>query len=170
MANTSTENQIAEEVTEVNEQISEQVDAVEESTEETKELSPEEKLKEMQARRMGTFKLEMSYSDAVYFRNTLDKAPYKGPQQAYLLIISKLEISQICESLKGGAKEDKHQVELTSATLESISYFLNNREGTGADSAQKLFTASMVLRPAISEINKLDSEIEELSQSLKSND
>ena len=136
--------------------------------EETKELTPEEKLSELQARRMGTFKVELTHSDATYFRNTLDKSVYRGPQQAYLLIISKLEISQVCEFLKSENKESRHSVDITAATIESVSYFLNNREGTGADSAQKLFAASMVLRPAIGEINRLDSEIEELRKSLES--
>lgn len=137
-------------------------------TEEAKELTPEEKLSELQAKRMGTFKVELTHSDATYFRNTLDKSVYKGPQQAYLLIISKLEISQICEALKGASRESRHSVDITAATIESISYFLNNREGTGADSAQKLFAASMVLRPAIGEINRMDSEIEDLRKSLES--
>ena len=133
------------------------------------EASTEDKLKELQSKRMGTFKVDLSYLDAKYLRNMLDKTVYKGPQQAYLLIISKLEMAQVCEVLKNeGAKENRLPVDLTSATIESISFFMNQKEGTGADSAQRLFAASMVLRPAIEQINKLDQEISNLSNASKS--
>jgi hypothetical protein len=136
-----------------------------ESESPTTEVSTEDKLKELQSKRMGMFKVNLSYLDAKYLRNMLDKTVYKGPQQAYLLIISKLEMAQVCEMLKNEAKETKSQVDLSSATIESISFFMNQKEGTGADSAQRLFAASMVLRPAIEQINKLDQEISDLSKS-----
>lgn len=131
------------------------------------EMTDEEKLGALQAKRMGTFKVDLSYSDATYLRNMLDKTTFKGPQQAYLLIISKLELSQICEALKNEPKDTRHPVEITSATIESVSFFMNNKEGVGVDSAQKLFAASMVLRPAIAEINKLDQELTNLSNRLE---
>jgi hypothetical protein len=147
------------------------VETVEETTIDsestTVEMTDEEKLGSLQAKRMGTFKVDLSYSDATYLRNMLDKTTFKGPQQAYLLIISKLELSQICEALKNEPKDSRHPVEITSATIESVSFFMNNKEGIGVDSAQKLFAASMVLRPAIAEINKLDQELTNLSNRLE---
>lgn len=147
------------------------IEAIEEITTGTEsttiEMTDEEKLGSLQAKRMGTFKVDLSYSDAAYLRNMLDKTTFKGPQQAYLLIISKLELSQICEALKNEAKDARHPVEITSATIESVSFFMNNKEGVGPDSAQKLFSASMVLRPAIAEINKLDQEINNISNRLE---
>ena len=134
---------------------------------EEKTTTPESVLQDLQNQRTGMFDLDLSYSEANYFRNMLDKAEYKGPQQAYLLIISKLEISQICESLKGNPKEEKSKVQMSSASIESISYFMNNRIGTGANSAQKLFAASMVIRPAVSKINELDHQISIIQKGLE---
>jgi hypothetical protein len=163
MSNNTNENQVEDQiVVEVTEEATEQI------VESTKvEMTEEDILKNLQAKRMGTFKVDLSYSDATYLRNMLDKTTYKGPQQAYLLIISKLELSQVCEMLKNESNNTRHPVELTSATIESISFFMNQKEGVGIDSAQKLFAASMVLRPAIGEINKLDQEISNLSNQLE---
>jgi hypothetical protein len=163
MSNNTNENQVEYQVA---------VEAAEETTapeiESTNvETTEEDILKDLQAKRIGTFKVDLSYSDAAYLRNMLDKTTYKGPQQAYLLIISKLELSQVCEMLKNEAKDARHPVELTSATIESVSFFMNQKEGVGVDSAQKLFAASMVLRPAIGEINKLDQELTNLSNRLE---
>jgi len=127
-----------------------------------KKLTPEEKVMEISKLRMGKFEVALSTSDAKYMRNILDRAEWKGPQQAYLLIISKLEMSQICEELKEKDQATSHQVPLSSATIESLSFFMNNYTGKGDQSAHKLFASSMLLRPAIGEINKLDREIEEL--------
>ena len=134
----------------------------------TKELTPEEILNDLRNQRTGMFDVELAYTDASYLRNLLDRAEYKGPQQAYLLIISKLEISQICESLKEFNKEEKKKVKLTSASIESISFFMNNAVGKGAATAQKLFAASMVLRPAVARINEIDQQMSIIQKGLES--
>ena len=131
-------------------------------------LSKEElELKELQEKRMGKFKVTLSYSDAVYLRNLLDKSEFKGPQQAYILIISKLEISSTCDALKNEDKTKRYDVELSSATIESISYFMNNKTGKGEDAAQRLFAASMLLRQATGEINELDAQLNTLREKQK---
>lgn len=126
------------------------------------EETPEEKLTRLRLERTGTFKINMTYSDATYLRNRLDKSEWVGPQQAYLLIISKLELSSVCEELSQLDKKSSHQVELTAATIESVSYFLNKATGVGEDSAQKLFAASMLLRPALAEMGRLDEEMKSM--------
>ena len=59
------------------------VETVEETTIDsestTVEMTDEEKLGSLQAKRMGTFKVDLSYSDATYLRNMLDKTTFKGP-------------------------------------------------------------------------------------------
>ena len=134
-----------------------------------KELTPEEQIYEdLKVKRMGTFKVGMSLGDATYFRNLLDKASYKGPQQAYLLIIAKAELSQVVAGLKDHDKNQRFEVELTSACIESLGFFMNQFEGKGSDSATKLFTASMLLRPAMGQINKLDEELAIAQKNLES--
>jgi hypothetical protein len=58
-------------------------------------------------------------------------------------------------------------VKLPSSTFESLNYFLNKISGTGLDSAQRLFSATMILRPTIEAIKKLDAEIDTLKEELK---
>jgi hypothetical protein len=133
-----------------------------ESETQNEEFNAEDYLQSLISKRRGTFKINLSYSDATYLRNRLDKSEWVGPQQAYLLIISKLEMSSICENLSSLDKKSSHEVEISSATIESLSYFLNKATGVGEDSAQKLFAASMLLRPALSEMGRIDEEIKEL--------
>lgn len=132
-----------------------------------KELAPEETLKSLQEKRMGTFKVDLSISDATYLRNLVEKTKFKGPQQAYLILIAKSEMTQVRDTLKDLDKNERHTVEITSATIESLSYFMNNMELSGTDSANKLFSTSMILRPAIGQINQIDQEISELQKSME---
>ena len=134
-------------------------------------LSPEEQiLKDLETERMGSFKVGLGYGDAVYFRNLLDKSEYKGPQQAYLLVIAKAELSQVCEGLKNNDKGKRFDVDLSSACIESLGFFMNNFSGKGSDSATKLFTASMLLRPAMGLINQIDAQLAETRKNLESTD
>ena len=121
-------------------------------------------LEDLRKKRMGTFKVGISYGDAVYYRNLLNKSDFTGPQQAYLLVVAKTELSQICEALKEKDKNTRYDVDLTSATIESIGFFMNRYVGKGSDSAMKLFTSSMLLRPIMGEINKIDEIISSKSK------
>jgi hypothetical protein len=161
---------VTEEVTNETVETTDSVDTA--STEEPKvELSPAEQIYEdLKSERMGKFVVGLGYADAVFFRNLLDKSTYKGPQQAYLLIIAKAELSQVVQGLKGNEKETRYEVELTSACIESLGYFMNNFEGKGSDSATKLFTASMLLRPSMGLINDLDTKLEEAKKNLNTLD
>ena len=125
------------------------------------ELTPEQQaFEDLKVERMGKFTVGLAYEDARYFRNLIDRAAYKGPQQAYLLIVAKAELSSLCDGLKEQDKGQRYEVELSSACIESIGYFMNNFEGKGEASAMKLFSASMLLRPAMGLINDLDAQLE----------
>lgn len=163
---------VTEEVTNETVENTETTDVVEDTASEPQvELSPSEQAYEdLKVKRMGKFVVGMAHGDATYFRNLLDKSSFKGPQQAYLLIVAKAELSQIVNSLKQQDKNQRYEVEMTSASIESIGFFMNNFEGKGPDSATKLFTASMLLRPAMGEINKLDEELAIAKKNLESTD
>jgi hypothetical protein len=151
-----------------NTEVLEEVDA---PTEPIRELSPEEKIYEdLKVERMGKFTVGMGYDDAKYFRNLLDKAPYKGPQQAYLLVVAKAEMSQVCQGLKEQDAGQRYEVQLSSACIESLGFFMNGYEGKGEQSAMRLFSASMLLRPAMGLINDLDAKLEAAKQNLSKED
>lgn len=143
------------------------VETLEPSKEEKEELDPAKEFENLQIKRMGVFKVKMSVTDAIYFRNMLHKAEWKGPQQAYLLLISHAEMTSIVNQLSE-AKINEAEVNVSSAVIESLSFFMNNKLGKGTESAQRLFAASMLLRPAITEINDIDQKLQILSQALKS--
>lgn len=153
---------ITEEVINTTTETSETLDETPFIDEPKVELTPEQQAYEdLKVERMGKFTVAMSYEDARYYRNLLDKAAYKGPQQAYLLIVAKSEISAVCDGLKEQDKGQRYEVQLTSACIESVGFFMNNHEGKGSESATRLFTSSMLLRPAMGLINELDAKLEE---------
>ena len=169
--NETPENQVAEETPQVKEKVAaKKATKKEKKSPEAKDLTPEEKVMDLSKLRMGKFDVALSAVDAKYMRNLLDRSEWKGPQQAYLLIISKLEMSQLYEELKDKDQTTSHAVPMSSATIESLSFFMNNYTGKGDNAAHKLFASSMLLRPAIGEINKIDREIEELRSSISSSD
>jgi hypothetical protein len=129
------------------------------------ELTEKEQLTQT---RTGKFKLPMSHADAVYFRNILDKAEFTGSNLAYLLIIAKVDISQVVFSLKDEDKLSRHDVELNAASIESINYFLEKKVGVGEKAAHKVFAASMILRQPLMAIKKLDEQIAILEEIEKS--
>lgn len=151
----------------------ETVDTVQEETQEEpqKELTPEEQAyQDLQTKRMGTFKVQLDPSSAIYLRNILDKSEYEGPQQAYLLVVAKSEMSSIVNALKDNDKTKRYEVDMTSACIESLGFFMNRLKGKGSDSAMKLFTASMLLRPAMGQINELDQKLAEARKNLEQSD
>lgn len=124
--------------------------------------TPEEQLNALINRRMGEFSVKISYPDLKYIKNTIQqKVEWKGPNEAYLVIISLLTIDNALQAMDPKSVE-AIQIHLPSSTIESINFFLNRITGKGLDSAQKLFSISMMLRQPIEALKKLDNEIETL--------
>lgn len=129
--------------------------------------TPEEQLNALINRRMGEFNVKISYSDLKYIKNTIQqKVEWKGPNEAYLVIISLLTIDNALQAMDPKSVE-AIQIHLPSSTIESINFFLNRITGKGLDSAQKLFSISMMLRQPIEALKKLDSEIETLKAEIE---
>lgn len=135
-------------------------------TEPEKPLTKEEQLNALINRRMGNFDLHITYHDLKYVRNSLnDKVEWSGPSEAYLLLIANLSITNTL-----GEMDQKNQspvkVPFSSAVIESINYFFSKIKGKGMESAQKVFSVSMTLRPAMENIKRLDAEINQLKEEL----
>lgn len=146
----------------VTEEMEQTVENTVESNDEPQvELSEKEQLTQT---RTGKFSLQMAYTDAQYFKNMLDKSEFKGSNMAYLLIVAKAEISQVAHSLKDLDKEARHDVELSSASIESINYFLENKTAIGDKAAHRVFASSMILRQSLLAIKKLDQRISEIEK------
>jgi hypothetical protein len=117
--------------------------------------------------RMGHFTINISPVDLKYVKNLLNnKIEWKGPNEAYLMLMALLSISSELKE-RDSSSNERVQVQLPSTTLESINFFLNRVTGKGEESAHRLFAVSMLLRPAMEEIKKLDEAIEKLQSEEK---
>jgi hypothetical protein len=129
------------------------------------EENPTSELSELDSaiqRRMGSFELNISPSDLKYIKNLLNnKVEWKGPNEAYLILMSLVSLSSELKESDDRSIERK-QISLPSTTLESINFFLSKITGKGEESAHRLFAVSMLLRPAMEEIKRLDEVIERL--------
>ena len=118
-------------------------------------------------RRMGSFDLNISPSDLKYIKNLLNnKVEWKGPNEAYLILMSLVSLSSELKEVDDRSTERK-RISLPSTTLESINFFLSKITGKGEESAHRLFAVSMLLRPAMEEIKQLDETIERLQSEKK---
>jgi hypothetical protein len=117
--------------------------------------------------RMGHFTITISPADLKYVKNLLNnKIEWKGPNEAYLILMALLSISSELKE-RDSSSTERVQVQLPSTTLESINFFLNRVTGKGEETAHRLFAVSMLLRPAMEEIKKLDEIIEKLQSEEK---
>lgn len=140
-----------------------------EITKNESETPKTDRFSELSRIRMGAFNVKISYNDLKYIKNLLNgKIEWRGPNESYLLIISFLAIDGALSNLDQKSGNTPVNVELPSAAIESISHFLTRVTGKGLESAQRLFAVSMLLRPAMEEIRKVDAEIETLKNEMNS--
>jgi hypothetical protein len=152
-------------------------ESVEQNEVETQEVLPEpspdpktksEILNELINIRMGNFDISSTYQTLKYIKNVISqKVSWKGSNEAYLVIISTLNLDSVLADLDPKSSTPT-KVSLSSATVESVNYFLNKMDGTGLDSAQKLFGAVMTLRPVLEELKRLDEKIKVLQSEVES--
>jgi hypothetical protein len=117
--------------------------------------------------RMGSFEITISPADLKYIKNLLNnKIEWKGPNEAYLLLTALLSLSSELKNLDS-SKNERVKLMLPSTTLESINFFLARVTGKGEESAHRIFAVSMLLRPALEKIKKLDDAIEILKSEEK---
>lgn len=162
------ENEPTEVIVEENKLLTEETDSIAEEpieqamSENVDESAPTDPLQDLEKQRIGSFPVDLSAEDAVYFRNLLNKTEWKGPQQAYLLLMAKAELDNIVIMLKQKDPKKRHTTEVPSAVIESLNFFLGNTSGKGEDSANRLFYASMLLRPSMLKISQIDQSIAQL--------
>jgi hypothetical protein len=133
----------------------------------TAELSLTDQLQELITKRTGEFEIQISYKDLKYIKNTLvQKIEWTGSNEAYLLILTVLSIDSCLEEMDPKNEFSRVKISLPSSSLETINYFFSKVTGKGVDSAQKLFSAAMQLRPALEELKKLDEAIQSLREDI----
>ena len=134
--------------------------------------SPEGKLEALEVSRMGTFKIEAAYNEVKYFKNMLNRVEWTGSNEAYLVALASATLDSTLAMLDP-KKTERVQVDMPSAVIEALNYFLGKVTGKGKEGANRLFSATMLLRQAVLAITQLQEEInvlkEEIKNSKKSN-
>ena len=149
----------------VNPQITDAVTQEEPQTEQAP-MTAEEQLQALIQRRTGNFNIVANVNDLKYFKNSLNsRIEWKGPNEAYLAIISNLSLAQAISEMD--PKAEASNVSLPSSVIESLNFFINRISGTGLDAAQKLFSAAMLLRQPVELIKQLDEEIKNLQNEIE---
>jgi hypothetical protein len=129
-------------------------------------MTLEEQLEELVKLRTGNLNVKADVSELKYLKNSLNsRVEWKGPNEAYLAIISNLALSQALSEIS--TKSGEVTVSLPSSVIESLNFFLNRVSGTGLDAAQKLFSAAMVLRQQVEYLKKLDTEIQTIQNEIE---
>lgn len=129
---------------------------VESTTDPTSDATPETKLDLLIKERVGNFTLHISPADLKYVKNLLkNKIEWKGPNEAYLLLMSTISITSILTELDDRTT-DRVTVNISLSTIEAINFFLNRVTGKGEESAHRIFAISMLIRPALEHIKSLD--------------
>lgn len=145
-----------------------EIESVHEETIEAEQ--PVTEVSELQAlinQRMGNFEINISPSDLKYVKNLLNnKVEWKGPNEAYLILMSLLSLSSELKE-RDDRSTERQTISLPSTTLESINFFLTKVTGKGEESAHRLFAVSMLLRPAMEQIRIIDETIEKIKSEKK---
>jgi hypothetical protein len=122
-------------------------------------LTPDEQLSQLISERTGDFTFEITHNDLKYIKNTLSqRVEWTGANEAYLIIISLLSINASLNKMDK-KNEERVKISLPAATIESINFFFNKISGKGIDSAQRVFSVSMTLRPVLEKLKNLDNLI-----------
>lgn len=132
------------------------------------EITLEDQRTELLSKRTaGRFAVNIRREDLKHLKNLIqNKIEWKGPNEAYLLIITTLTLAECLDSMDPKSSEAE-TIHLPATVIESINLLLNKVTGKGIDSAQKIFSFAMMLRPASEEIKKLDQELTLLSNKIQ---
>lgn len=126
------------------------------TTDTVAETTPETKLDLLIKERVGNYTLHISPADLKYVKNLLkNKIEWKGPNEAYLLLMSTISITSILTELDDRST-DRVAVDISLSTIEAINFFLNRVTGKGEESAHRIFAISMLIRPALEHMKSLD--------------
>lgn len=130
-------------------------------------LTPQEQLTQLINRRTGEFEVRINHADLKFLKNTINqKVEWKGPNEAYLVIMSVLTMDNTLQAMDP-KEATPVKIKLPASTIESINFFLTKIGGKGIDSAQRVFSVSMMFRQSMEAIRKIDEEINLLKSELQ---
>jgi hypothetical protein len=126
---------------------------------ESRELTEVEKLIN---KRTGFWVLNIEEADLKWIRNHCNsKFTFTGPNEAFMLMNCYLgfssAIARLEQMAKAGMEAEKPAVQ--AAAIEACAMLINRFEGSGIESAQRIFRIAIALNGTMTELKKLDDQI-----------
>jgi hypothetical protein len=155
---TATENEAVLENEVLTDQSIDETSETQESTE-GQELSEVDKLIN---KRTGFWEIGLEEADVKWIRNHCNsKFSFTGPNEAFMLMNCYLGFASSLgrheEAVKNGINPGPFVVQ--AGALEACAMLINRFEGSGLESAQRIFRIAIALNGPISEMKKLDDQI-----------
>lgn len=140
-----------------------QIDIMSDEEPETSNDSQEQsEVDQLISKRTGFWQLGLEEADIKWIRNHCNsKFEFTGPNEAFMLMNCYLgfasALSRHEEAVKNGLEPGPFVVQ--AGALEACAMLINRFEGSGLDSAQRIFRIAIALNGPISEMKKLDDQI-----------
>ena len=131
---------------------------------EAKEMSEVDKLIN---KRTGYWAINLEAADLKWIKNGCNnKFPFTGPNEAFMLMTCYLGFSSALGTIEAASNSgiDNPTVNLSASAIEACALILNKYEGSGLDTAQRVFRIAIALNNVIMEMKSLDSEIAKLRE------
>jgi hypothetical protein len=126
-------------------------------------------VEQMIDRRTGLFPIKMDLTDLKWIKNQCNSGSFSftGPNEAFMVMNCYMGFSSAVAKVEHLAKEKIEYtgiIEVQASAIEAAAILLNNFNGSGLDSAQRVFRIAMALNPIIMDMKTLDQIISELRQ------
>jgi hypothetical protein len=153
---------------EMPEVVTEETISAEPQMEDVQENQPEEQksiVDQLIDKRTGYFSVKMDLADLKWVKNACNsggKFSFTGPNEAFMVMNCFLGFSSAIARVEQEAKsqsETDGTVQIQAAAIEAAAILLNKYEGSGLDTAQRVFRIAMALNPAIMDMKELDKTI-----------
>ena len=131
---------------------------------EAKEMSELDKLIN---KRTGYWAINLELADLKWIKNGCNnKFPFTGPNEAFMLMNCYLGFSSAIGTLEAATNSgiENPTANLSASAIEACALILNKYEGSGLDTAQRVFRIAIALNTVIMEMKSLDSQIAKLQE------
>lgn len=118
-------------------------------------------------RRTGMYKVKLDTADLKWIKNACNanKFRFVGPNEAFMVMNCFMGASAAIARLdqeKAEAVETDGTVEMQASAIEAAAILLNKYEGSGLESAQRVFRIAVALNGPVMEMKQLDQIINQL--------
>jgi hypothetical protein len=131
---------------------------------EAKEMSELDKLIN---KRTGYWAINLELADLKWIKNGCNnKFPFTGPNEAFMLMNCYLGFSSAIGTLEAATNSgiENPTANLSASAIEACALILNKYDGSGLDTAQRVFRIAIALNTVIMEMKSLDSQISKLRE------